>query len=162
MLEKSLLETDPEIAEIMVGIYDSWIVVTISYVSARNWRSNVKENPSSSLPPRMLPPAPCSMHWDRLCRTSILRDTQEQGTMVATNTSTQLSWLAKHVLWRPFIWTPRNGALMFNAWAVPLQICRSIKLLWDLMTDLWVSICHTVVIWATVTKPLSESEQIVS
>lgn len=57
----------------------------------RNSRFNVKENPLSSLHPRMLPPAPYSMHWDPQCQTNTLRVTQVPDTTVATNTSTQLS-----------------------------------------------------------------------
>jgi hypothetical protein len=115
LLEKSLVETDPEIAEIMVSDCNLVFIQPCSDKNSRNWRFNVNANRSSSSLPKMLPPAPSSMLWDRPCPTSTPRDTQERDITVGINILTRLSWLAKLVLSRLFIWILRNGVSTFNA-----------------------------------------------
>ena len=92
MLERSLVESDPEIAAIMVG--------NLHHVNRRNFSNcfhvrSLRFNDSASLsflsPQRMLLLVPSLMPWDRPCQISTLRDIQARGTMVEISISTPLS-----------------------------------------------------------------------
>jgi hypothetical protein len=116
LLEKSLVEIDPEVAAIMVPHFRSlYHGYDTNQNTNRKKKSEDSANQLSSLPQKTSPPVQSSMPLARPCQISIRRAIQAQDTMVVINTSIPLRSCVRTERLRPSTSIRRNGALMFNA-----------------------------------------------